>query len=127
MNLRAIIAVLFVAAVRAAYDWTNAEHIVHNMINEGIFTGCVLGIATNNATLLKKAYGTIGPKYGIFAAPVSVDMKFDLGSLTEPIGINSALMELYDQKMLTTTNKVSFLFSDFDNNNKRFITLQNLL
>ena len=54
-------------------------------------------------------------------------MKFDLGYLTEPIGINAALMELVDRTILTTVNKVSFLYSDFDNNGKRFITVQNLL
>lgn len=54
-------------------------------------------------------------------------MKFDLGYLTEPIGINSALMELYDQSKLNTTTRASTLFFDFDNNGKRYITLQNLL
>ena len=116
-----------IAFVKANYDWTNAEHIIEQAINDRIFTGCVLGIATNNATLFKKAYGTLGPKYGIYAAPVTVDMKFDLGYLTEPIGINSALMELYDQSKLNTTTRASTLFFDFDNNGKRYITLQNLL
>ena len=116
-----------IAFVRANYDWTNAQHIIEQAINDRIFTGCVLGIATNNATLFKKAYGTLGPKHGIYAAPVTIDMKFDLGYLTEPIGINSALMELYDQSKLNTTTRASTLFFDFDNNGKRYITLQNLL
>ena len=111
----------------SAYDWTAAEHVIEQGINDGIFTGCVLGVATNNATLFKKAYGTIGPKRGIYASPMTVDLKFDLGYLTEPIGINSKLMEMYDNNRLNTTSKVSFLFLDFDNNGKRYITLQNLL
>ncbi len=101
--------------------------MIETGINEGLFTGCVLGIATQNATLFKKAYGTLGPKRGIFAAPMTTDMKFDLGFLTEPIGINSALMELYDQSKLNTTTRASTLFFDFDNNGKRYITIQNLL
>ena len=54
-------------------------------------------------------------------------MKFDLGYLTEPVGINSALMELYDNGKLNTTNRVSVLFFDFDNNGKRYVTIQNVL
>jgi len=54
-------------------------------------------------------------------------MKFDLGYLTEPIGINAALMELVDKTFISLTNKISFLYSDFDNNGKRYITVQNLL
>lgn len=83
---------LLTQLVLGAYDWTNVENAIQNAINDRIFTGCVLGIATNNATLFKKAYGTIGPKYGFYSPPVTVDMKFDLGLLTEPVGINLALM-----------------------------------
>jgi hypothetical protein len=49
---------------------------------EGIFSGCVLGVATHNATLFKKAYGTVGPKRGFYSPPITVDMKFDIGILT---------------------------------------------
>jgi hypothetical protein len=42
--------------------------------------------------LLKKAYGTIGPRRGFYSPPLTVDMKFDLGFLTEPVAINACLM-----------------------------------
>ena len=87
----------------------------------------MLEVATNNATLLKKAFGTVGPKRGFYSAPVTVDMHFDLGHLTEPIGLNPLLMDMYEKTLITPTNKVSFLYSDFDNNGKRYITIQNLL
>jgi len=54
-------------------------------------------------------------------------MHFDLGHLTEPIGLNPLVMSMYEQALITPTNKVSFLYSDFDNNGKRYITIQNLL
>ena len=126
--MRLIIAVLLLAHLAlAAYDWTSAEQAIQNAINDRIFTGCVLGIATDNATLFKKAYGTLGPKYGFYSPPVTVDMKFDLGFLTEPIGINAALMEAYDQTKFNTTSRVGLIFGDVNNNGKGFITLQNLL
>ncbi len=125
--MKIALSILLLVLTRAAVDWTPAEHIIESAINEGLFSGCVLGIATNNATLFKKAYGTLGPKRGLYAPPVTVDLKFDIGYLTEPIGINSALMELYDQNKLNTTTRASTLFFDFDNNGKRYVTLQNLL
>lgn len=125
--MRIAIALVLLQLALSAYDWTAAEHVIESAINDRIITGCVLGIATNNATLFKKAYGTIGPKYGFYSPPVTIDMKFDLGYLTEPIGINAALMEGYDQSKWNTTTRASQLFFDFDNNGKRYITLQNLL
>lgn len=125
--MKILIGLILLQVVFSAYDWTAVEKIIQHGISDRIFTGCVLGIATHNATIFKKAYGTIGPKYGFYAAPVTVDMKFDLGFLTEPIGINAALMELYDLSKLNTSTRASTLYFDFDNNGKRFITLQNLL
>lgn len=125
--MKLVITILLIHLALSAYDWTDAEHIIENAIKERIFTGCVLGIATNNATIFKKAYGTVGPKHGLFAPPITVDMKFDLGLLTEPVGINSALMELYDQGKISLTSRAGLLFVDFNNNGKGFITIQNLL
>ena len=123
----ALIGFLFLFVARSAYNWTEAEDVIQSAINEGYFTGAVLGIATANSTILKKAYGTIGPKYGMYAPPVTIDMKFDLGSLTEPIGINSAIMEQIDLQKFSTTTRVSTIYFDFDNNGKRYVTFQNLL
>jgi hypothetical protein len=75
-----ILALLLVYSI--CVDWTQVEHTIQDGINEGIFTGGVLGIATNNATLYKKAFGTLGQKHGFYAPPVTADMKFDIGYLT---------------------------------------------
>jgi CubicO group peptidase (beta-lactamase class C family) len=91
--MRIVIALLLLLALtQAAYDWTEVEQVIAEGINDGIFSGGALAVATGNATLFKKAYGTVGPKRGFYSPPITVDMKFDIGSLTEPIGINSALM-----------------------------------
>lgn len=63
----------------------------------------------------------------MYSPPVSVDMKFDLGRLTLPIGINAGLMDLWDRSMIITTNKIGYIYSPFDNNGKRYVTVQNLL
>ena len=87
----------------------------------------MLGIATQNSTILKKAFGTVGPKRGFYSAPVHADMKFDLGYLTEPIALNPLLMDLFEKTIILPNNKISIFNSDFNNNGKRYITFQNLL
>lgn len=83
MKLYNIFVVLLLLVLsHSAYDWSAVENAIGKAINEGIFSGCVLGVATNNATLLKKAYGYVGPRRGFYSPPVTVDMKFDLGFLT---------------------------------------------
>lgn len=118
---------VLVITVSAAPSWTETENAIEAMIENGIFSGCVLAVASDNNTLYKKAFGTVVPKRGFFAPAVTVDMKFDINYLTQVIGVNSALMEMYDQNKINTTNKAGALFFDFNNNGKSFITLQNLL
>lgn len=54
-------------------------------------------------------------------------MRFDLGALTEPIGINPCLMDLIDRDKVMLINKISVLYSEFKNNGKTYVTVQNLL
>ena len=122
-----VVATILLQTTLTAYNWTEAEHAIENAIKEGIFSGCVLGVSTDNATLLKKAFGSVGPKRGFYSAPVTADMKFDLGHLTEPIMLTPVLMSLFEKSSILPQNKVSFIYSDFDNNGKRYITVQNLL
>ena len=120
-----LIALLQLAA--SLHDWTLTEQAIHAAIKEGHFSGCVLGIATNNSTLLTKAYGTIGPKRGFYSPAVTADMKFDLGFLTGPVALNAALMDLFERATILPNNKISFLYSDFNNNGKKLVTIENLL
>ena len=91
------------------------------------FTGCVLGVYTNNATLYKKAFGTLTPKWGLYAPQVNLDTYFDANFITQILGINSGLMQLYDQQKINVTDKATKHLFDFDNNGKRNITLINLM
>lgn len=122
-----IILLILISSSFCAYNWTETEHTIQEAINNGVFSGCVLGVSTNNATLLKKAFGTVGPRRGFYSAPVTADMHFDLGYLTEPIGLNPLIMDMYENSLILTTNRISFLYGDFDNNGKRYITVQNIL
>ncbi len=83
--------ILFALAL-AVPDWTEAEKIIHEGIDNGLFSGCVLGVVSNNSTFIKKAYGTTSPKRGFYAPPMQANYKFDINRLTQVIGVNSVLM-----------------------------------
>jgi CubicO group peptidase (beta-lactamase class C family) len=126
-NLIVVVMAVILTTAKAATNWTEVDLKINEKIGEGHFTGCVLGIYTNNATLLKKAYGGISPKYGLYSIPVTVDSMFDLNFITQVIGVNSGMMQLYDLTKLNVTDKVSRYLSDFDNNGKKNLTISNLM
>ena len=119
--------VALAAGFDAATDWTPVEDKVHAAIASGNFYGCVLGVYTQNATLYKKAFGTVTPTYGIYSPPVTLDMFFDINYLTMVIGINTKIMRMYDEQRINVTDKVSRYLFDFDNNGKRLLTIQNMM
>lgn len=67
------------------------------------------------------------PRRGLYSQPVTVDSVFDVNYITQVIGINSGLMQLYDQLRINVTDRASKFLYDFDNNGKRYITLSNLM
>lgn len=77
--------------------------------------------------MLKKAYGTTAPKRGFYSPSMQVNYKFDINRLSQVIGVNSVLMDLYDQGTTNVTKRVATALTDFNNNNKSFITLDNML
>lgn len=75
-------------------DWNETEKVIQDGINQGIFSGGVLAVVSNNSTFLKKAYGTTIPKRGFYAPQMQVGFKFDINRLTQVIGVNTVIMDL---------------------------------
>jgi CubicO group peptidase (beta-lactamase class C family) len=117
----------FILGTYCVIDWSPVDNVIQEGINTGIFSGCVLGVANINSTILKKAYGTTIPKRGFYAPPMQVNYKFDINRLTQVIGTNSALMELYDIGSINITKRISAVLTDFNNNGKTYLTLDNML
>lgn len=67
------------------------------------------------------------PIYGIYSLPVTTDTIFDINFITQVIGVNSGLMQLYDLQKINVTDRVSKHLFDFDNNGKRPLTITNLM
>ena len=58
---------------------------------------------------------------------MTADLHFDLGFLTGPIALNMAFMDLYHEDKIALDGRISSRVPAFDNNNKRFIRVQNIL
>lgn len=86
-----------------------------------------MGVVSNNSTFLKKAYGTTTPRKGFYAPAMQVGYKFDINRLTQVIGINSVLMDIEAQGIFTTTKRIVTTLTDFNNNNKSLITIEQML
>lgn len=54
-------------------------------------------------------------------------MHFDINFLTQVVGIGNVLMWYYDNNKLNITDRVSKYLTEFDNNGKRLITIQNVM
>jgi CubicO group peptidase (beta-lactamase class C family) len=119
---------IFFINVSCDYNWSSVETQITDKITKGYFTGCILGVYTTpNITLFKKAYGTLSPKNGLYAPSLNLDTVFDINFLTQVLGINSALMQLFDQQKFSINDRVSKYIPDFAKNNKTTITLTHLM
>lgn len=58
---------------------------------------------------------------------MQVGYKFDINRLTQVIGINTVLMDLEAQQFLSTTKRIVTSLTDFNNNNKSLITIDQMM
>jgi len=61
-------------------------------------------------------------KSDMYAPPVTVDAKFDLGRLSQMFTVIGPLMRLYDNGTIQTSDRVSKYLTSFILNNKTTIT-----
>jgi CubicO group peptidase (beta-lactamase class C family) len=108
-------------------DWTNVDNVINEAIYDGVFSGAVLAVVSQNSTFLKKAYGTTTPTRGLYATPVTVDMKFDINLISQVVGTGTCLMQMYDTQTVSMSKRIASSLPDFNNNGKGLITLDNMM
>jgi hypothetical protein len=125
--MRNFLLFLLTSFVIANPDWTETDKVIEEGIDSGVFSGCVLAVVSHNSTFHKKAYGTTIPRKGFYAPAMQVGFKFDINRLTQVIGINSVLMDLEGQAIFNGSKRIVTSLTDFNNNNKSFITIEQML
>ncbi len=127
MSKGLILASLFLVSVLGATDWTTVDKVVNDAITARTFPGAVLSVGSCKSILYTQAYGHYQYKQDLFFEPVNTETKYDLASLTKVVGTLSAIMHLYDDRLLNLTDPVSKYIPEYDNNMKRNTTITNLL
>jgi CubicO group peptidase (beta-lactamase class C family) len=125
--MKSIICILINLIFVYSIDWTNVDNVINEAIYDGVFSGAVLAVVSQNSTFLKKAYGTTTPTRGLYATPVTVDMKFDINLLSQVVGTGTCLMQMYDTQTVSMSKRIASSLPDFNNNGKGLITLDNMM
>lgn len=58
---------------------------------------------------------------------MQTNYKFDINRLSQVIGVNTVLMTLYDTNSTNLAKRVASVLSDFNNNGKLLITIEQML
>ncbi len=102
----------------------NIDRIINKGINKGVFPGAVLLACMGDDLKYYNAYGHTE----IFSKKkVKPDTVFDLASLTKPIATTLAVMLLIKQKKIFLNTKIKNILSCFENTDKGYLTVRNLL
>ncbi len=102
----------------------NIDRIINKGINKGAFPGAVFLVSTGDDLKYYNAYGYSE----IFSKKkVKSDTVFDLASLTKPLATTLAVMLLIKQQKLLLNTNIKDLLPCFNNTDKAYLTVRNLL
>ncbi|WP_340102947.1 glycoside hydrolase family 3 N-terminal domain-containing protein [Rhodohalobacter sp. 8-1] len=100
------------------------DMIMQHAINDSMFPGGVVGVMKDGALVWNEGYG-----YHDYSktTPVSDNDVYDLASLTKVMGTTTAVMKLVDEGRLALDDKVANYIPEFDTEEKREITIEQML
>lgn len=98
--------------------------IMQEAIDDSVFPGGVVGVMKDGALIWSEGYGY--HDYNKTTAVSSNDV-YDLASLTKVMGTTTAIMKLVDEGKLSLDDKVADFVPEFDTDEKREITIKQML
>jgi len=102
----------------------NVDMIMHQAINDSVFPGGVVGVMKDGALVWNEGYGY--HDYHQTTAVADNDV-YDLASLTKVMGTTTAVMKLVDEGKLALDETVAQFIPEFDSDEKREITIEQML
>ncbi len=106
-------------------DNDTVNQLVRMAIASGDMPGCVIWFGTSSQDHFTAAFGDAQIEPAV--VPMSVDMVFDLASLTKPIATATSISILIAEGKLNVDDKASSILPEFNGHNKEAITIENLL
>jgi len=102
----------------------NLDMVMQHAINDSVFPGGVVGVMRNGALVWQQGYG-----YHDYTKTKSVasNSVYDLASVTKIMATTTSIMKLVSQGKLDVNDPVSKYISEFNTEEKKEITLRQLL
>ncbi|WP_083750206.1 glycoside hydrolase family 3 N-terminal domain-containing protein [Rhodohalobacter halophilus] len=100
------------------------DRVMQEAINDSVFPGGVVGVMKNGVMVWNQGYGYHDYEKTRSVQPGDI---YDLASLTKVVATTTAVMKLVDEGRIDVDDPVSKYISEFDTDEKREITIEQLL
>jgi len=122
-----LIIILFLLSLSVSYsqNFSNVEDLVDDALRNNYFPGAQLLVANSQKVLYSGFFGNYD--YSSYSPEVSRETIYDIASLTKVIATTTAVMILYDKNLIDLDQKVSEYLPEFSSDDKKDITVKNLL
>lgn len=100
------------------------DDILREAIRDSVFPGAVAAVVKDGVMIYKEAFGY--HNYDKLKAVKDTDV-YDLASITKIVSTTTAIMKLIDEEKLSLDDKVSEFIDEFDTDEKKDITISDLL
>lgn len=105
--------------------FAGVDSVIMNAIEDSAFPGAVILVAKDGMILHSKSFGK--QTYEFDSPAITTETIFDLASVSKVIATTSAAMICVDRKLFSLDDKVVKFIPAFGKNNKKHITLRDLL
>lgn len=100
------------------------DDIINEAIRDSVFPGAVVGIVKDGVLAYNRGYGY--QDYTKTEAVRDTDV-YDVASITKVMATTASTMKLIDEDKLSLDDRISDFFSEFDTDEKREITIRDIL
>ena len=112
-------------AARTPPNFLQEDRILYAAVEDRQIPGAVLIVGHHGKVVYRHSYGSRSLEPVL--ERMTLDTIFDMASLTKPLITATAVMQLYEQGMLSPNDPVSTYLPDFAANGKQDITIRQLL
>ena len=112
-------------AARTPPNFLQEDRILYAAVEDRQIPGAVLIVGHHGKVVYRHSYGSRSLEPVL--ERMTLDTIFDMASLTKPLITATAVMQLYEQGMLSPNDPVSLYLPDFSANGKQDITIRQLL
>lgn len=100
------------------------DDIINEAIRDSVFPGAVVGIVKDGVLAYNRGYGY--QDYTKTEAVRDTDV-YDVASITKVMATTASTMKLIDEEKLSLDDRISDFFPEFDTDEKRSITIRDIL